>query len=95
MDDHSHAIFKFTHDGKTLVQTIGTPNKAGADDTHFNRPTFLAWLPDSTMFVADGYNGTRVAKFDKDGKFLLAWGARGGRTRPASSTSSTASRRTR
>jgi hypothetical protein len=26
VDDHSHAIFKFTHDGKTLVQTIGTPN---------------------------------------------------------------------
>jgi DNA-binding beta-propeller fold protein YncE len=77
VDDHSHALFKFTHDGKTLVQTIGTPNKAGADATHFNRPTFLTWLPDSTMFVADGYNGTRVAKFDKDGKFLLAWGTRG------------------
>src|SRR5258705_1352837 len=77
VDDHSHAIFKFTHDGKTLVQTIGTPNKAGADASHFNRPTFLTWLPDSTMFVADGYNGTRVAKFDKDGKFVTAWGTRG------------------
>src|SRR5436190_1798632 len=80
VDDHSHAIFKFTHDGKTLVQTIGTPNKAGADATHFNRPTFLTWLPDSTMFVADGYNGTRVAKFDKydfDGHFLYAWGTLG------------------
>ena len=29
------------------------------------------------MFVADGYNGTRVAKFDKDGKFLMAWGQKG------------------
>jgi hypothetical protein len=29
------------------------------------------------MFVADGYNGTRVAKFDKDGKFVTAWGTRG------------------
>jgi DNA-binding beta-propeller fold protein YncE len=77
VDDHSHALFKFTHDGKTLVQTIGTPNKAGADATHFNRPTFLTWLPDSTMFVADGYNGTRVAKFDKDGRFVTAWGTRG------------------
>jgi hypothetical protein len=60
VDDHSMASFKFTHDGKTLVQTIGTPNQKGADDKHFNRPTFLTWLPDSTMFVADGYNGTRV-----------------------------------
>ena len=69
VDDYSHAIFKFSHDGKQLLQTIGTPGVSGADDKHFNRPTFLAWLPDSTLFVADGYNGTRVAKFDKDGNF--------------------------
>ena len=74
VDDHMGVIYKFTHDGKQLVQTIGTPKVTGADGTHFNRPTFLAWLPDSTMFVADGYNGTRVAKFDKNGKFLLDWG---------------------
>ncbi len=77
VDDHMHAIYKFTHDGKQLVQTIGTPTVKGADGTHFNRPTFLAWLPDSTLFVADGYNGTRVAKFDKNGKFLLDWGMKG------------------
>ncbi len=111
VDDHSHALFKFTHDGKTLVQTIGTPNKAGADATHFNRPTFLTWLPDSTMFVADGYNGTRVAKFDKRCSLPTATTERASRsstrtasscsrgaraaTRPASSTSSTASPQTR
>jgi hypothetical protein len=77
LDDHMHAIYKFSHDGKQLLQTIGTPTVKGADGTHFNRPTFLAWLPDSTMFVSDGYNGTRVAKFDKNGKFLLDWGMKG------------------
>jgi hypothetical protein len=77
VDDYRQAIFKFTHDMKKLVQTIGTPNQMGADGTHFSRPTYLAWLPDSTMFVADGYTGTRVAKFDKDGKFLLDWGMKG------------------
>ncbi len=77
LDDHMHAIYKFTHDGKKLVQTIGTPTVKGADGTHFNRPTYMAWLPDSTMFVADGYNGTRVAKFDKNGKFLMDWGKKG------------------
>jgi DNA-binding beta-propeller fold protein YncE len=77
VDDHNHAIFKFSNDGQTLVQTIGTPDEAGADATHFNRPTFLAWLPDSTMFVSDGYNGNRVAKFDAAGNFLLHWGERG------------------
>jgi hypothetical protein len=77
VDDHMHVIYKFSHDGTRLLQTIGTPTVAGADGTHFNRPTFLAWLPDSTMFVADGYNGTRVAKFDKDGTFVKDWGQRG------------------
>jgi DNA-binding beta-propeller fold protein YncE len=77
VDDHSHVIYKFSNDGKRIVQTIGTRDQAGADGTHFNRPTYIAWLPDSTMFVADGYNGTRVAKFDRDGKFLIAWGEKG------------------
>src|SRR6516165_2162305 len=77
VDDHMHAIYKFTHDGKELVETIGTPTVKGADGSHFNRPTFLAWLPDSTMFVADGYNGNRVVKFDKNGKYVTAWGERG------------------
>ena len=77
VDDHMHVIYKFSHDGTRLLQTIGTPAVAGADGTHFNRPTFLTWLPDSTMFVADGYNGTRVAKFDRDGKFVKDWGQRG------------------
>ena len=79
MDDHNHAVFKFSPDGSELLQTIGTPGEVGADDTHFNRPTFLTWLPDSSLFVADGYNGTRVAKFDSDGNFVLAWGEPGER----------------
>jgi DNA-binding beta-propeller fold protein YncE len=77
VDDHMQAIYKFSHDGKQLVQTIGTPRVKGADGTHFSRPTYITWLPDSTMFVADGYNGTRIAKFDKDGKFLMDWGQKG------------------
>jgi hypothetical protein len=77
VDDHSHAVFKFSNDGSELVQTLGTPGEPGADGTHFNRPTFLAWLPDSTLFVSDGYYGTRVAKFDADGNFLMDWGERG------------------
>ena len=62
------------NDGKQLLQTIGTPNVPGADATHFNRPTFIAWLPDGSFYVADGYNGTRVAKFDVNGKFLFDFG---------------------
>jgi peptidylamidoglycolate lyase len=77
VDDYRHAIFKFTNDGKKLLQTIGTPNEPGNDDKHFYRPTFMAWLPDGSFFVADGYTNTRVVKFDKDGKYLMAWGQKG------------------
>ena len=77
VDDHSHAIFKFTNDGKQLVQTIGTPNQKGEDATHFNRPTFMSWFADGSFVVADGYNGNRVAKFDRDGKFLWTSGQLG------------------
>jgi peptidylamidoglycolate lyase len=77
VDDYKQGIFKLSNDGKKLLQTIGTPDQAGADETHFNRPTFLTWLPDGTMYVADGYNGTRVVKLDKNGKFLSAWGEKG------------------
>ena len=74
VEDRNHVVYKFTHDGKELVQTLGIKGVSGNDSTHFNRPTFLSWLPDGTMFVSDGYANTRVVKFDKDGKFLMAWG---------------------
>jgi len=77
LDDHKHAIFKMTHDGKQIVQTIGTYGEPGNDDKHFNRPTFMDWFPDGSFVVADGYNGTRVVKFDKDGKYVTSWGQRG------------------
>ncbi len=77
VDDYRHAIFKFTNDGKKLLQTIGVPNEHASDDKHFYRPTFMAWQPDGSFYVSDGYANTRVVKFDKDGKYLTAWGERG------------------
>ena len=77
VDDFRHAIFKFTNDGKRLVQTIGTYGEPGADAAHFFRPTFMAWLPDGGFFVADGYENTRVVKFAASGEYLMAWGSKG------------------
>ena len=99
VDDYRHAIFKFSNDGKKLLQTIGEPNVHASDDKHFYRPTFMAWLPDGTFFVSDGYANTRVVKFDKNGKYLMAWGEPGSnaggaasrRRARATSTTSTAS----
>ena len=77
VDDFRHAIFKFTNDGKKLLQTIGEPNVHASDDRHFYRPTFMAWQPNGDFYVSDGYANTRVVKFNKDGKFLMTWGERG------------------
>ncbi|HXD20880.1 MAG TPA: hypothetical protein VN654_27910 [Vicinamibacterales bacterium] len=74
VEDRNHVVYEFTHDGKELVRTLGVKGVSGNDSTHFNRPTFLSWLPDGTMFVSDGYANTRVVKFDKDGAFVMAWG---------------------
>ncbi|MBI1873082.1 MAG: hypothetical protein HYS05_04225 [Acidobacteria bacterium] len=73
-DDQLHVIHKFTYDGK-LVMTLGTKGQRGRDGGRlFDRPTDIDWLPDGTFFISDGYGGKRVAKFDKNGKFLMDWG---------------------
>ena len=69
-------IFKFTHDGKQLAMTLGEI-APGNDERHFARPTDVAFFPDGTFLVSDGYDNTRVVKFDKNGKFLMQWGSKG------------------
>jgi hypothetical protein len=77
IDDMSHQLFKFTNDGSKLVMTLGEQGVPGNDDKHFARPTDIAFLPDGTFFVSDGYINTRVLKFDKNGKLLMQWGTKG------------------
>jgi DNA-binding beta-propeller fold protein YncE len=43
----------------------------------FNRPTDVAWDANGNSFIADGYNNSRVVKFDKDGNWVKEWGKRG------------------
>jgi hypothetical protein len=77
IDDQLHVIYKFTYDMKQIVMTLGTKGQKGRDGGRlFDRPTDIDWLPDGTFFISDGYGGTRVAKFDKDGKFLMDWGSK-------------------
>jgi hypothetical protein len=49
---------------------------AGSPGT-FNRPTDVTWDPQGNIFVADGYNNSRVAKISKDGRWIKAVGTRG------------------
>jgi hypothetical protein len=73
VDDDMHEINIFTNDGK-LVRTMGERGVPGRGPNNFNRPTDITWLPDGTFFVADGYAGVRVAKYDRNGKFIRDWG---------------------
>jgi DNA-binding beta-propeller fold protein YncE len=43
----------------------------------FNRPTDVTWDQNGNIFVSDGYNNSRVAKFDKNGTWVKAVGERG------------------
>jgi DNA-binding beta-propeller fold protein YncE len=77
VDADNHFVSKFTHDGKQRLLTLGTPGVPGTDDTHFARPTFMAFMDANTWYLADGYDGTRVIKYDMNGKKLLQWGMKG------------------
>ena len=50
---------------------------AGIPGDLFNQPSDVAWDAAGDIFVADGYGNSRIAKFDKDGKFLKSWGSKG------------------
>ena len=54
----------------------GAPGAGRAQDI-FDRPTDVAWDAQGNIFVADGQGNARVAKFDKDGKFVKSWGQKG------------------
>ena len=73
VDDNLHEIHKFTYDGE-LVLTHGERGVPGRGPNNFSRPTDIAWLPDGTYFISDGYIGTRVAKFDANDNFIMDWG---------------------
>jgi hypothetical protein len=77
VDDSGQQIYEFSHDGKQLVRALGVSGVGGNDDKHFGRPTDIAWLPDGTMFVSDGYANSRVVKLDRNGKYLASWGTKG------------------
>jgi DNA-binding beta-propeller fold protein YncE len=50
---------------------------AGAQSDLFQGPSDVAWDAAGNIYVADGFGNARIAKFDKNGKFVKSWGSRG------------------
>jgi len=69
-------VFKFSHEGDLLF-SIGEPGVGKWDATHFNQPTDIAIRPDGSFYVSDGYINSRVAIFDRRGKWIREWGKKG------------------
>jgi peptidylamidoglycolate lyase len=76
VDRDLHTVRKFTLDGKVLM-TVGTPGESGEDATHMNQPNDVAIAANGDLYVSDGYGNNRIVVFDKNGKFVRAWGKLG------------------
>lgn len=72
-----HEVLKLNLDGSE-VWKISTPMEAGLykDGKGFN-PCAVSVAPDGSIFIADGYGSNFVLKFDKDRKFVKAFGGPG------------------
>lgn len=70
-------VIKLALDGQT-VWKITAPAEAGLykEGKGFN-PCAVTVGPDGSIFVADGYGSNHVLKFDKDRRFVKAFGGKG------------------
>ena len=75
VDRAAQQVLKFSNDGSRIVMALGERGVAGTDERHFGRPADLAFLPDGTFFVADGYDNTRRGEVRPDGQVPDGLGA--------------------
>jgi streptogramin lyase len=91
VDKGSDMIIKFNPEGR-VVMVFGRKKEAsdeGAEpwkhvnpprpavDGMFRQPTDVTWDTQGSIFISDGYINSRVAKYDKNGRWVKQWGDRG------------------
>ncbi len=90
-DKGSDMVIKFNPAGRVLM-TLGRKAEASDENAHplehpnpplkaidgmFRQVTDMTWDAAGNIYVSDGYINSRVAKYDKDGNWLMQWGDRG------------------
>src|SRR6202048_3675135 len=90
-DKGSDMVVKFNPQGR-VVMVFGRKQEASDEDTaplkhpkpplppeigRFRQVTDVTWDGDGNTYISDGYINSRVAKADKDGKWLKSWGEPG------------------
>jgi len=93
VDQMTNMVIKFDPQGRLAMllgrkaESVPVPARppaagdgAGQPTDLFDRPTDVAWDTAGNIFVADGLGNARIAKFNKDGKFVKSWGKKGNET---------------
>ncbi len=77
-------ILKFTNDGSRLVMRLRDPNPQEQERVNqdpgpldFGWPSTLAFLPDGSFLLSDGYLNSRIIKYNAAGEYLMEWGELG------------------
>jgi DNA-binding beta-propeller fold protein YncE len=87
IDAGTNLIIKFDPE-KRVQMVLGRRPEPWTWETHvieraipappnFYQPTDVTWGPDGSIYVADGYGNSRIAKFSKEGNLIKHWGERG------------------
>jgi hypothetical protein len=88
-DKGSDMIIKFNDKDGKVMMVFGRKSESSDSDAHplehpkpplpavdgrFRQPTDVTWDPQGNLYIADGYINSRVAKYDKNGKWVKQWG---------------------
>jgi NHL repeat-containing protein len=88
VDEGTNTVVKFNPEGR-VEMVLGRRHESvegliptatpvpPAQPYAFNRPTDIAWDGAGNIFISDGYNNSRVVKYDKNGRYQGSFGTRG------------------
>jgi hypothetical protein len=91
-DKGSDMIIKFNDKDGKVATVFGRKSESSDADAHplerpkpplpavdgrFRQPTDVTWDGQGNIYISDGYINSRIAKYDKNGKWVKQWGGPG------------------